>query len=116
MKKLTQKLIQASNYSLQGLKTTWRNEYAFRIEIVCSIILFPIALWLGNSLLEKALLIASLLLVIMVELINSAIESTVNRVSLEKHPLSKNAKDQSSAAVFIAVCIGVMIWGSILFN
>lgn len=108
------RLINATEYSRQGLIATWRNEAAFRQEVCLAIFLIPIALWLGESGVERALLIGSILLVMIVELLNSAIEAVVDRVGPEQHPLSKIAKDTGSAAVFISLLLWISTWSCIL--
>lgn len=100
-------------YSMAGFSAAFKHEHAFRQECFLAIILLPAALFLPLSLGEKALLIATLLLVLVVELLNSAVEAVVDRVSLEKHDLSKRAKDLGSAAVFLSCAIVVVVWGSI---
>ncbi|MCA0899731.1 diacylglycerol kinase [Microbulbifer agarilyticus] len=108
------RLIAATEYSRQGLLATWRNEAAFRQEVSLSIILIPAALWLGESGVERALLIGVTLLVMIVELMNSAVEAVVDRIGPEKHPLSKIAKDTGSAAVSISLLLWVSTWACIL--
>ncbi|AQQ66545.1 diacylglycerol kinase [Microbulbifer agarilyticus] len=108
------RLIDATEYSRQGLLATWRNEAAFRQEVSLSIILIPAALWLGESGVERALLIGVTLLVMIVELMNSAVEAVVDRIGPEKHPLSKIAKDTGSAAVSISLLLWVSTWACIL--
>ncbi|AOF53350.1 diacylglycerol kinase [Rodentibacter caecimuris] len=108
-------LINSTKYSLQGLKSTFKNETAFRHECVLAVILIPLAFLLGETKIEIALMISSVLLVLAVELLNSAVEAVVDRIGSERHELSGRAKDQGSAAVFIALCIVGVIWGSILF-
>jgi diacylglycerol kinase (ATP) len=100
-------------YSLAGFGAALKHEHAFRQELFLAFILLPFALLLPLSLAERALLIATLLLVLVVELLNSAIEAVVDRVSLENHELSKRAKDMGSAAVFLSCVITVIIWGGI---
>ena len=97
------RLVNASRNSLAGIKTAVNQQAAFRQEIVLGVFLTPLAIYLGDDGLEKALLIGALLLVMIVELINSAIENIVDRISTEEHILSKQAKDLGSAAVFISV-------------
>ncbi len=104
------RLIKAAQFSLQGLKAAWANEEAFRIEVVLTAILTPAAFWVGNTAFERALLIFSLSIVLIVELMNSAIEAIVDRVGLEHHELSGRAKDIGSAAVFIAVIANTTVW------
>ncbi|WP_078085343.1 diacylglycerol kinase [Microbulbifer mangrovi] len=108
------RLIDATEYSRQGLIATWRNEAAFRQEVTLAIFLIPIALWLGESGVERALLIGVTMLVMIVELLNSAVEAVVDRVGPEKHPLSKIAKDTGSAAVSISLLLWVSTWACIL--
>ncbi len=108
------RLIDASEYSRQGLIATWRNEAAFRQEVSLAIFLIPAALWLGETGVERALLIGVTLLVMIVELLNSAVEAVVDRVGPEKHPLSKIAKDTGSAAVSISLLMWLTTWGCIL--
>lgn len=103
-------------YSLDGLKSAWKYEHAFRQELVLVLIGVIVALVLPLSVFEKWLMMAVLLLVLVAELFNSAIEAVVDRISLERHPLSKNAKDFGSAAVMLTVCIAVGTWGVILVN
>lgn len=105
----------AFHYSLDGLRAAWRHEDAFRQEMVLALLMVPLAIWLGEGALERALMIGSVLLVLIVELLNSAIEATVNRISLERHRLAKRAKDVGSAAVLIALINVAVVWGLILF-
>lgn len=107
------RLIGASRYSLQGLACSWRSEAAFREEVVIGVPAIIVALLLPVSRLEMLALVASIVLVWIVELINSAIESVVDRVSLERHPLSGNAKDQGSAAVLLALLLAGLTWALI---
>ena len=109
------RIVNAYFYSLQGLRAAWVNEAAIRQEAVLFLILAPLALWLGQNGVEQALLIASLLLVIIVELINSAIEAVVDRFGKEHHELSGRAKDIGSAAVFIAMMNVIAVWGLVLY-
>ena len=98
-------------YSLEGFRAAWKHEDAFRQEAILALILIPLALLLTDAALERALMIASVLLVLIVELINSAIEATVDRISLENHQLAKRAKDIGSAAVLIALVNVLVVWG-----
>ncbi|MBF0620663.1 MAG: diacylglycerol kinase [Magnetococcales bacterium] len=104
----------AFGWSLAGLKAAWRNEMAFRQECIAGIVLIPSAIWLGETGVERAVLLASLLLVLSLELVNSAIEAAVDRCSEEHHPLAGRAKDLGSAAVFVSLVATVAIWGLIL--
>lgn len=106
----------AFHYSMAGLGAAYRNEDAFRQEVWLAIVLIPLALFLPASGIGKALMIASVLLVIIVELINSGLEATVDRISLEQHHLAKRAKDIGSAAVFVALLNVLAVWGLVLFG
>ena len=104
------RLINAASYSFSGLAAAARHEDAFRPELVLAAILAPLGLWLGAAGIERALLVGSVLLVLIVELLNSAVEATVDRVSLEEHRLAKRAKDIGSAAVMLSLLNAVVIW------
>lgn len=104
----------AFSYSMQGFRMAWKSEHAFRQELMLVIPAAVIALLLPVSSLEKLALIAVLVLVLIVELINSAIEAVVDRISFERHPLSKNAKDFGSAAVFLALSLAGATWAVIV--
>ncbi|WP_374476970.1 diacylglycerol kinase [Zoogloea sp.] len=106
----------AFHYSMAGLAAAYRNEDAFRQEVWLAAVLVPLALFLPVGVLGKALMIASVLLVIVVELVNSALEATVDRISLDHHHLAKRAKDIGSAAVFVALLNVLVVWGLILFS
>jgi diacylglycerol kinase (ATP) len=106
----------AFSYSMAGFRSAWRQEHAFRQELVLFVIGSVVALALRISAFEKLVLIGVMTLVLIVELINSAIEAVVDRVSLERHPLSKNAKDFGSAAVFLACALALATWAVVLFN
>ncbi len=108
------RLVNATGYSWAGLKAAWRNEEAFRQEALLCAALVPLALWLGEGAVEQALLIGSLLLVVIVELLNSGIEAVVDRIGQERHELSGRAKDIGSAAVFAALLNAAIIWLLIL--
>jgi len=104
------RIVKACGYSLAGLRAAWREEAAFRQESLLMLVLCPLAFWLGETILEQVLLIAVCVLVIIVELINSAIEAVVDRVSDEHHVLSGRAKDMGSAAVFVSVLLVIFVW------
>lgn len=110
------RIIKAAGYSWQGLKAAWCHEAAFRQEVALTVVLTPLACWLAKSNIELALLIGSLLLVLMVELLNSAVEAVVDRVSGDLHELSGRAKDIGSAAVFMALVNLAVIWLIILLR
>jgi len=107
------RIIHAFGYSMKGLRAALLHESAFRQEAFLFVILLPVAIWLGQGVLQSVLLIGSLLLVLLVELLNSAIESVVDRIGSEQHELAGRAKDMGSAAVFIAMLIVVLTWASI---
>jgi diacylglycerol kinase (ATP) len=106
----------ALRYSLAGLRSAWKHEQAFRQEVTVIVPAAVAALLLPVSALERLLLLASMALVLIVELLNSAIEAVVDRVSLEPHPLSKNAKDFGSAAVMLALLLSAGCWGVVLWG
>lgn len=108
------RLINATFYSIAGFKAAWQHEVAFRQELACCVVLLPLAIWLGDNGVERSLLITSALLVPLIELINSAIESTLDRISVEQHPLIGRAKDLGSAAVLLAIVMTVLVWALVL--
>ena len=109
------RLINAMRWSMKGFRSTYKNEEAFRQEVLLLIILAPLGLWLGDDGVERALLVGPLLIVLIVELLNSAIESVVDRISTENHKLSGRAKDQGSAAVLVSLMLVVLCWIMVLF-
>lgn len=111
-----QRIFKATEFSIQGLKAAWKNEAAFRQEAVLVLILVPFALLMSVPLLTKLILIGSLLLILIVELINSAIEAVVDRVGKEHHELSGQAKDIGSAAVLLTLILAVVTWLSVIIN
>ncbi len=110
------RLINAAGYSLHGFGSAYRHEDAFRQEVLLAAILVPIPFMLEVSGVGKALMIASVLLVLIVELLNSAIEAAVDRISLDRHRLSKRAKDIGSAAVFLSLVNVVVVWALVIFG
>ena len=110
------RVLNALRYSMDGLRAAYTGEDAFRQETLLAAALIPLAIWLPVSGLGKALMIASVLLVLAVELINSAIEAVVDRVSLDRHTLSKRAKDLGSAAVLLALINVAAVWGCVLIG
>ncbi|MBB1126441.1 diacylglycerol kinase [Thiospirillum jenense] len=108
------RVIKAFGYSMQGFKACYQLEEAFRQEVILLIPLVPLGLWLGETPIERAMLVGSLMLVPIVELLNSAIEANVDRVGLERHELSGRAKDIASAAVFSSIAFALVIWALIL--
>jgi diacylglycerol kinase (ATP) len=109
-------LVESTQYSLKGLAAAWRNEAAFRQELVLCLILLPLAWWIGRGPVEWILLVGSCLLVLIVELLNSAIESVVDRIGTEHHELSGRAKDIGSAAVMLALAIAGLTWGLLTWS
>lgn len=110
------RVVKAYGYSLAGLRAAWRGEAAFRQEIILLLIMLPLAFWLGRSLLETLLLIVVCVLVVIVELLNSAIEAVVDRTGDEYHLLSGRAKDMGSAAVFVSVMLVVFVWLGVVYD
>jgi len=106
----------AARYSIAGIRAGWNHEAAFRQETLLCLAMVPAAFWLGNTAVERALLIGSCLLVLVVELLNSAVETTIDRIGEDRHTLSGRAKDMGSAAVFICLWIVIITWGLIGFQ
>ena len=113
-KKGLPRLIAATGYSLAGLRSAFRHEEAFRLEVVAFCVLAPLGMWLGQNPTERALLVGCLFIVLLMELINSAIEAVVDRAGTEFNALAGRAKDIGSAAVFIALAQVIFIWGTLL--
>lgn len=109
------RIIDAAGYSWLGFKAAYKNEAAFRQEFWLAIILIPSGIYLGETLVDKAILVCSILFVLVVELLNSAIESVVDRIGDEPHELSGRAKDMGSTAVFLSITIAIIIWLSLLY-
>ncbi len=110
------RIIRAMRFSAQGFSHAWRHEAAFRQELVLVAILIPAAFWVGQTIVEQALLIAVLLLILVVELINSAIEAAIDRHGDEHHELSGRAKDLGSAAVFVVLLLAAVVWGGVAWQ
>jgi diacylglycerol kinase (ATP) len=110
------RVLNATRYSFAGLAAAARHEAAFRELLALCAVLVPAAFWLADSAIERSLLIGSLILVLVAELLNAAIESTVDRVSLERHPLAKRAKDIGSAAVMLALANAGAVWLLIILS
>lgn len=108
------RLINATRHSLEGLRAIFQSEFAFRLEVAIVFLLMPVIYLMDAELSVKCLLLALLWLLLIVEVINSAIETLVDRISLDLHPLSKKAKDMGSAAVFLTVILNLIIWVFIL--
>ncbi|BBT67127.1 MULTISPECIES: diacylglycerol kinase [Aeromonas] len=108
------RIINATGYSMKGLKSAWINEAAFRQELLLILLLMPLAFWIGDSLNEILLLVCISWLVVIVEVLNSAVEAVVDRIGSEHHELSGRAKDLGSAAVFIALTLNALVWGALV--
>ena len=108
------RLANAFTYSVAGTLAAFKHEDAFRQEVILSIILIPLAIYLGQTAIEQSFMISSILLIIIVELLNSSVEATVDRISVKRHKLSKRAKDIGSAAVFFSLVNASVIWFLIL--
>ena len=109
------RVLHAGGYSIQGLIAGWQ-ETAFRQEAIAAMVLLPLAFWLGQSWVETALLAGSVLLVMIVELLNTGIESAIDRIGPEWHDLSKRAKDMGSAAVLLSLLLCAGIWAAALYT
>ncbi|HEY4069494.1 MAG TPA: diacylglycerol kinase [Burkholderiaceae bacterium] len=110
------RVVRAIGYSIAGLTTAYRHESAFRQEFWLAVVLLPASLWVGRSWIETALLAGSVMIVLIVELLNSGLEAVVDRVSFELHELSKSAKDLASAAVFLSVLLCAGVWLAALWH
>ena len=110
------RLINATRYSLSGLAEAARHEDAFRQELIAAAVFAPLGLWLGSGGVERALLVGSVLMVLVVELLNSAVEAAVDRISLENHRLAKRAKDMGSAAVMMSLLTAAAVWLLVLLG
>jgi diacylglycerol kinase (ATP) len=101
----------ATGYSINGIKAAWRNEAAFRQELAVVLVMLPAAWWVGTTMTQRALLVFSLLMVLIVELLNSAVEAAVDRIGVEWHELSGRAKNLGSAAVMVSLIAAAAVWG-----
>ncbi len=110
------RVVRATGYSVSGVRMAYQGESAFRQEVWVAAVMLPAAFWLGNGWLETAALAGSVVLVLIVELLNSATEAAIDRVSFELHDLSKRAKDLASAAVFLSVLLCTSVWGAALWH
>jgi diacylglycerol kinase (ATP) len=110
------RIIAAAGYSLKGIKACWVHEAAFRQEVMLTAVLFPLSFFVANSVEQWLLLVSPLLLLIMLELLNSAVENVIDRIGLEKHVLSGRAKDIASASVFFCLLLIALSWGAITWN
>ena len=110
------RIINATFFSMAGFRAAWRDEAAFRQELLLSVVLIPTAFWLGRTAVERSLLIGSCLIVLIVELLNTGIENVVDRFGEERHQLSGQAKDMGSAAVFTSLMLTLVIWSLIAWE
>lgn len=110
------RIVKAAGYSWQGLRAAWQHEAAFRQEAVAALVAIVIACWLDVDAITRVLLIGSVVLVVIVEVLNSAIESVVDRIGQEQHPLAGRAKDMGSAAVLLTILLALFIWIALLWS
>ncbi len=110
------RIIRAGGYSLDGLRAAWEGEAAFRQEVALAIFLLPSAFWLGRGWMEQIVLVATVLLVLALELMNGAVEAVVDKASPEIHPLAKRAKDMGSAAVMVALVLAALTWAMAIWH
>ena len=110
------RIVDATKYSFQGIGACWRHEAAFRQEVLLSLVLLPFSIIVAKTATQWILLIAPLFLMLIVELLNSAVESVVDRIGSERHVLSGRAKDMGSAAVFFCLCLLALSWSAIVFQ
>jgi len=110
------RVIRAAGYSLAGLRAAVRKEAAFRQELILFVLMVPLGAWLGRTGVERSLLIGSLFVVLIVELLNSALETAIDRISKSRHKLSRRAKDMGSASVYLSLLLVVVVWGLVLYD
>jgi diacylglycerol kinase (ATP) len=109
------RLINALGYSRDGLSAAWKNEAAFREEMLLAAVAIPLAIYLGRTGVDRALMIGSIILILIVEILNSAVEAVVDKASPEKHELAKRAKDMGSAAVLLSLANAAAVWACVLW-
>lgn len=109
------RLINALGYSRDGIAAAWKNEAAFREEVLLAAVAIPLAFYLGKTGVERALLVGSIIFILIVEILNSAVEAVVDKASPEKHDLAKRAKDMGSAAVLFSLINAALIWACVLW-
>ena len=109
-------IINAFIWSAGGIKAAWKHELAFRSQVIVIAVLMPLGIWLGETAVQRALLFGSCMLVLITELLNSALETIVDRIGLEQHELSGRAKDLGSAAAFFSMTTAVVIWGLVAYD
>ena len=111
-----QRRVNAAGYSWQGLRAAWQHEAAFRQEAIAALVAIVVACWLDVDVISRVLMIGSVVLVIIVEILNSAIEAVVDRIGQERHPLAGRAKDMGSAAVLLAILLAMFVWIALLWS
>lgn len=111
-----ERLNRATRYSLQGFRAAWEGEAAFRFEVLLASVMLPVAILVDFTSMERIALVGTVMLVLIVELLNSAVEAAIDRVGAELHPLSGRAKDLGSAAVFVALLLTVFTWATVLLE
>ncbi|ADU67616.1 diacylglycerol kinase [Pantoea sp. At-9b] len=110
------RIIKAAGYSWQGLRAAWTHEAAFRQEAVAALVAIIVACWLDVDAISRVLMIGSVVLVVIVEILNSAIEAVVDRIGQERHPLAGRAKDMGSAAVLLAILLALFVWIALIWS
>ena len=110
------RLLQATRHALAGFRDAFRSQVAIRQEVLIVLVMSPVALWLGENGVERALLIGALFLILLTELLNAAIEATVDRIGAERHELSRKAKDMAAAAVLVSLALAGIVWLLILLD
>ncbi|MBD9644274.1 diacylglycerol kinase [Pantoea sp. PNT02] len=110
------RIVKAAGYSWQGLRAAWQHEAAFRQEAIAALVAILVACWLDVDTLSRILMIGSVVLVIIVEILNSAIEAVVDRIGQEQHPLAGRAKDMGSAAVLLTILLALFVWSALLWT
>jgi len=108
------RIVRAAGYSIAGLRAALRRESAFRQEVILFVVLAPLGSWLGRNGIERTLLVGCLMIVLIVELLNSALEAAIDRISKKQHKLSGRAKDMGSAAVYLSLALVILTWGFVL--
>jgi len=108
------RIFKAARWSMQGLQAAWLHESSFRLEVCLFLVLAPLGWWLGDTPVERVLLVGSMLLVLGIELLNSAVEAVIERYGAEFHPIAGRAKDMGSAAVFVLMLNVLLTWGAIV--
>ncbi|MCZ4059552.1 diacylglycerol kinase [Pantoea sp. LMR881] len=110
------RIVKAAGYSWQGLRAAWQHEAAFRQEAIVALVAIGVACWLDIDIISRILMIGTVMLVVIVEILNSAIESVVDRIGQERHPLAGRAKDMGSAAVLLSILLAVFVWIALLWT